>query len=222
MLQAESETLVGLKTRLLSLEVERQVYAGVMERLLVGAIILDETGQVLRANPTAEQILTGGDGLKLHGGRPHASSAAQDRELQGVLRDALGRAAEGSQQPVRALSLSRPSGQRDLGIVVQPVGGQRPCVAIFVRDPERNVAVENEMLRNLFGLTPAEAEVARKLAQGLSLEQAAAALHISRNTARAHLRSIFSKSGITRQSDLVRILLNSAAVLGLGVGFAVQ
>ena len=53
-----------------------------------------------------------------------------------------------------------------------------------------------------------------RLAAGLSLEDAASSLDISRNTARAHLRSIFSKSGITRQTELVRLMLNSAVVLG--------
>ena len=48
---------------------------------------------------------------------------------------------------------------------------------------------------------------------GLSLDEAAEKLGIKRNTVRAHLRAIFSKAGVTRQSELVRILLNG--VLGL-------
>jgi DNA-directed RNA polymerase subunit F len=38
-------------------------------------------------------------------------------------------------------------------------------------------------------------------------------LNIKRNTARAHLRSIFSKTGVRRQTELVRIFLNSVAWL---------
>ena len=45
------------------------------------------------------------------------------------------------------------------------------------------------------------------------LEEAAEALNIRRNTARAHLRSIFSKTGVRRQTELVRIMLNSVAAL---------
>jgi len=33
------------------------------------------------------------------------------------------------------------------------------------------------------------------------------------DTARAHLRSIFSKTGVRRQTELVRIMLNSVAAL---------
>ena len=51
------------------------------------------------------------------------------------------------------------------------------------------------------------------LANGLTLDEAADAMGIKRNTARAHLRSVFVKAGVTRQTELVRILLNG--VIGL-------
>ena len=53
-----------------------------------------------------------------------------------------------------------------------------------------------------------------QLTHGLTLEEAAKALGIRLNTARAHLRSIFSKTGVRRQTELVRIFLNSVAWLG--------
>ena len=225
MLQADASTLADLKSRLQAAELERQVFAGVMDRLLVGVLILDDAGQPVCVTPAAREMLDQADGLRLRGTHLHAAGAAEDRDLQQAIRDAIALARNGSGSSARALSVSRPSGLRDLGIVIQALPAAdvaaRPSIAIFIRDPERTVAVENEALRHLFGLTPAEAEVARKLAEGLSLEQAAQSLHISRNTARAHLRSIFSKSGITRQSDLVRILLNSAAVLGFGRSLAI-
>jgi DNA-binding CsgD family transcriptional regulator len=228
MMSGDANVLVDLRSRLQSSELERQVYAGLMDRLQVGIVILDEAGCPVCITPTARDLLEQADGLRLSAGRVHAVGTNQDRDLQQAIRDAVAQARLGAGSTGRALSLSRPSGLRDLGVVIQGLpsaGGAHPspcAIAMFIRDPERSVAVENEALRNLFGLTPAEAEVARKLTEGLSLEQAAQALHISRNTARAHLRSIFSKSGITRQSDLVRILLNSAAVLGVGRSLALQ
>ena len=68
--------------------------------------------------------------------------------------------------------------------------------------------------KQLFNLTPAETALALELANGLSLEEAAEELNIRRNTARAHLRSIFSKTGVRRQTELVRIMLNSVMALG--------
>ena len=39
------------------------------------------------------------------------------------------------------------------------------------------------------------------------------ALGIARNTARSHLRSVFAKTGATRQAELVRLVLRSVAAL---------
>lgn len=120
-----------------------------------------------------------------------------------------------------AMSVSRPSGQLSWGIVVQSIspdqwteGKQRPAVAVFVRDSEGKTQPPVKLAQQLFQLTPAETMLAIQLANGMSLEEAAEALNIRRNTARAHLRSIFSKTGVRRQMELVRIFLNSVAWLG--------
>ena len=51
------------------------------------------------------------------------------------------------------------------------------------------------------------------MANGLTLDEAAGELQIRKNTARAHLRSIFSKVGVTSQTALVRVLLNTLICL---------
>jgi len=66
----------------------------------------------------------------------------------------------------------------------------------------------------MFQLTPTETSLVIQLANGLSLDEASEALNIRRNTARAHLRSIYSKTGVRRQPELVRIFLNSVVMLG--------
>lgn len=58
----------------------------------------------------------------------------------------------------------------------------------------------------IFGLTPAEWRLALELRKGLSVSDAAFALGISVNTARTQVKSIFSKLGVSRQSELVRRL----------------
>lgn len=208
-----------LSARIGATEIERALYSRVMDRLSVGVVILDEAGRVVRCSSAAEAALAARDGIQLQAGRLRAASAREDRDLQAAIRAAL---QQGDARPAsRGLSLGRPSGGRSLGVIVQPVpagGGSGLAasarVAVYIRDPEASAEVEGELVRQLFDLTPAEAAVARRLTAGLSLEDAASSLDISRNTARAHLRSIFSKSGITRQTELVRLMLNSAAVLG--------
>ena len=69
-----------------------------------------------------------------------------------------------------------------------------------------------EIAQHGLGLTAAEARLAAKLAQGLALGDAAADLGVSAHTARTQLKHIFAKTGARRQSELVSILTELAAI----------
>ncbi|MBM3103997.1 helix-turn-helix transcriptional regulator [Pseudomonas sp. V1] len=199
------------------------LYFQAISRLSVATIVLDESANVLQLNPVAREILDSNDGLKLVGGRLEATYPSDNRELSRLLRDAFQRARQGSNGPghAAALSVSRPSGQVNLGVVVELIpfqdrveGKGQPTVVVYVRDAVGKSLVSNLATAQLYNLTPAESALALELANGLSLEEASEALNIRRNTARAHLRAIFSKTGVRRQTELVRILLNSVVALG--------
>jgi DNA-binding NarL/FixJ family response regulator len=55
----------------------------------------------------------------------------------------------------------------------------------------------------------AESGVASALVNGLSVEQIAERHQVSRETVRSQLKSIFGKLGVSKQQDVVRLLLNS-------------
>jgi DNA-binding CsgD family transcriptional regulator len=62
------------------------------------------------------------------------------------------------------------------------------------------------LLLRLHGLSSREHEVAELLHRGLSTDEIAAQLHISRHTLRDHVKSIFAKFGATSRSELMAIL----------------
>ena len=196
------------------------LYSQAIGRLSVGTLVLDETGKVLEQNLIARELLAANDGLKLVGGRLEASYPSDNRELQQLIRSAFARHSGDPMTVASAMSVSRPSGQVNLGVVVEPVPSQewaegkgQPAVLVYIRDAAGKSQASTAAAKQLFNLTPAETALAMELANGLSLEEAAEALNIRRNTARAHLRSIFSKTGVRRQTELVRIILNSVAPL---------
>jgi DNA-binding CsgD family transcriptional regulator len=216
---AQIARALDLASRIDNSAVEKALYSSVLERLHVGVIIADNNGGIVNVSAVAENLLRGRDGLQEQAGKLRATNASEDRELHAVIRSVSGDMRVAEEDISRGLSLTKRSGARSLGIVVRRVSNVSPStpdslVAIYVRDSESAPEVESEFVRQIFDLTPAEAAVTHRLAAGLSLEDTAAALAISRNTARAHLRSIFSKSGITRQTELVRLVLNSAVLLG--------
>lgn len=198
------------------------LYAEAINRLSVATLILDETGCVLQLNDVARSMLNEADGIKLVGTRLEASYPSDNRELHKLIRDALEVQINGDGAVTReALSIARPSGEVSLGVVIEAVptlewaeGKGRPTVIMYIRDSVGRSQVDNRVAKELFNFTPAETALALELANGLSLEEAAENLGIMRNTARAHLRAIFSKTGVRRQAELVRVMLNSVVSLG--------
>ena len=200
-----------------------ELYSQAISRLSVATIVLDQQGKVLSLNPMASELLEQADGLKLVGGHLEATYPSDNRELQRLVRNAFnrdtGNVQEGTQ--AEAMSVSRPSGQINLGVVVEAIATQdwaegkgTPGVVVYIRDATGRSMASETLTKQLFNLTRAETALAMELANGLSLEEAAEALNVRRNTARAHLRSIFSKTGVRRQTELVRIILNSVVALG--------
>ena len=167
-------------------------------------------------------MLDEADGLLLANETLRAVYPAENRELQRLIKQAMSGPTDGASPGVaEAISITRRAGRGKLGVVVRSVphaewseGNRRPAVALLIRDPERRNEVSRETVRRLFDLTPAEASLALALADGLTLDEAAERLKIRKNTARAHLRAIFAKIGVTRQPPLVRLLLSSVIWLG--------
>ena len=60
---------------------------------------------------------------------------------------------------------------------------------------------------DLYGLTPAQARVARELATGKSSKDVARALNVSPETVRTQTRDVYQKMRILSQADLVRCIL---------------
>ncbi len=212
---------VRLHASLDAADAERSIYAAAVDRMFVGSLILDEHGIVVKSNSVADAILAERDGLSLERGALYAEAPAEHRELQRLIGKAAGSIAGGAPTALDAMAITRPSGRHKLGVLVRSLpwdkwseDRSRPVVAVFIRDAEKHSNASLGRIRQLFDLTPAEASLAILLVEGISLEAAAEKLGIRKNTARAHLRAIFSKTGVTRQTALIHLMLSSVASLG--------
>ena len=199
---------------------ERDVYAGAVDQLSVATLILDEAGRLLNHNALAGAILDHRDGLILKDQHLQLIGRDLNTALQQALTDIIRAQQEGATAVVRALRVPRSGERADLGLVIRPVppsergqGQAIPSVAIFVSDPDLKETSSQQILGELFGLTPAEANLAILLTHGLSLAEASDTQHISLHTARAQLKSVFAKTGASRQAELVRLVLKSVASL---------
>lgn len=208
---------LDLYQRLETSRSEHAVYSGAVEQFAVGTVILDQQGNVIHCNQIASAILDEKDGIALSGRRIVFDNAGRDAEFRTLIRQhrEAGRVAQApAGTPV--FRVERPSGKRDLGIIVRSIdtpdflhAGSAPAIALFFGDPERQFEVTSEALRELFQLTPTEATISACLANGLSVHECADRLGVATNTVRAHLRSVFAKTGVCRQSQLVHLIHTS-------------
>lgn len=197
------------------------LYRRGMEQLMVGVFILDERGMIIETNLMADAIVQRSDGLSISSNKLCATYSADNKKLQQLIQKVLIQRDLNKPMMIEAIAINRPSCRSAWGLIVQSIpenewteGKRRPCVAVFLRDSESKSEPPLQLVQKLFELTPAETALAIQLANGLSLDEASDMLNIRYNTARAHLRSIFSKTGVRRQTELVRIFLNSVVALG--------
>lgn len=113
--------------------------------------------------------------------------------------------------------IARPSGKRAYACFAHPLPPDTgmygltstPATILFIRDPASKCALELEVLEQLHGLTHCEAILAGLLAQGMTLDDAAAIRGVSYETARSQLKNVFSKTGCRRQVELVAFLVDA-------------
>lgn len=199
---------LDLHARLTSTQAERQVFSSAMEGMAVAAFTLARDGRILRRNAEADRLLEKGEALAEQGGRLEPRHHAAAKALARLLR---GPPAPGEAQ---RLDIATADGAALRGVArALPVKayGDGASLALFLVDPRRAGRADPAQLRDRFRLTPAEAALAAQLVQGKPLIDAARVLHIAYNTARAHLRAIFAKTGTHRQVQLVQLLQGGVA-----------
>jgi DNA-binding CsgD family transcriptional regulator len=188
------------------------------EHLPLPVLIVGASGRVSRITPAAQELLALAHGLALENG----TLVAEVREDNSRLRQAIVHAARdrlsdcSTGEPVK---LRRPRTGRPalLAHVLpcsetgRPFADTAAMAMIFVADPDTRVPVRTGEIERALDLTPAEARLAAVVASGAALKEVAAKLGITYLTARTQLRSVFSKTGVCRQSELVRLIASLEA-----------
>ena len=173
------------------------------------AFLLNAAGRVIRFNTKAGGLLD--RHLRLAHGVLRAVHADSSDGLEKLIATVLspGFSLSGSQPhwtTVRRLD-GRPlivSALPIIGSLSDVLTGARAL--LIVNDLDAKRLPPEDKLRILFGLTPAEARTAMRLATGEDVSRAAEALGISAGTLRIHLKAIFAKTDTHRQGDLLRLL----------------
>lgn len=184
-------------------------WQGRIEAMVEPAALLGATGEVVAAAAAFVAIARAGDGVTLSGAPPRGMLRTVVPSDQGWLDAAIARVVTGGADTA-AVRCDRPAGRSPLIVVIRHIKPQerttRATAIMTLIDPARRPAPAPSLWREAFALTPSEAALAALLTSGHSLESAAAARDCRATTLRVHLRRMFAKTGMSRQSDLIALL----------------
>ena len=207
---------VALQRRVYHLTFASESALGGIDELHQGFLLVDAQARLVFVNRIGRTLLDARDGLLLEAGALSSPHAEDARNLRSLIASC---APDASITTGGQATLRRPSGRLPLHALVTPVGKetavaampwtimQRPAAIVLISDPEAEVKARIESLRERFGLTRAEAVFAIEIVKGDGRQATADRLGITLGTARSHLSKIFDKTGVTRQAELVRLLL---------------
>lgn len=213
---------LGVMFRLREADFKVAASLAALDRLASGILLLNAKGRVAFANQAARRILEDEDGLSLRK-RPGSSALrlyARDTDTQAEIDAAIRSVTSLSLEEIshfsRQIAIRRPSGRLSLGVQFSALDANNEfgtasdaVVAIaFLSDAALPVLANLDTLIRRLGLTASEARLAAILVEGIGLTEAADRLGVSLNTAKAHLRQIYQKTGTDSRAKLVKLLVS--------------
>ncbi|MDB5949686.1 MAG: Transcriptional regulator, LuxR family protein [Massilia sp.] len=207
---------LGLRGRLQAGALARGAALAALACLETAVLVVDASRTVLYANDAAERLVAAGV-VCIRARRLCVGDQGLNDRLACLVREAACTAAGEVHLPGAAMALPR-AGRLPVTLLVSPwhatwapAAIAQAAAMVFLRDPEASNPAGSATLRELFGLTPAEAAVAVAVGEGKSLEQIASMLSVGLGTVRTHVKKALAKTGTGRQGALAALVAHSVA-----------
>ena len=204
---------IRVRQALVRAEAQETTGTALLDNPRIGVIHLDRHGRIMTANDRACRILASSDGLSDRKGELRARTPEDQPRLERLVAAALpasGAAAAGGSMRIRRSFLLPP-----LVLLVKPVGVPQPdygarhiAALVLIVEPGRPRRIDPALVATALELTPRESQVAAGLAEGRSVHEMAQATGITRGAIYWHLKRIYQKHYLSRQADLVRLVLS--------------
>jgi DNA-binding CsgD family transcriptional regulator len=195
-------------------------FARTLDGLAADVFLVDAVGKIIHANAAGILMLKVADILRSSAGRVCATNPKANQFLQDTLA-----AASHSDMALGAKGIAHvlisDDGERYVAHVLPLASNARrraassaAVVALFVHKAVLGNIAAPEAMAKTYRLTPTELRVLLAVAEtGGGTPDIAEALGIAETTVKFHLRQLFSKTGVRRQADLVRIVAGFAGPL---------
>jgi DNA-binding CsgD family transcriptional regulator len=197
----------AVRTSLALGEERAALLADTFEKLSMPAFVCDGSGHIVRLTPNAEKLCAGNSGLSLRRGKLGAARPEDNAALEAAILAASSRMADTPTHSVAVRSALEDGVVTTIDIM--PLPRRRlelrfdAGVLLIVRTPTNDAQRRATLLRESYGLTPAETEIALALADGKKAEAIAHVRGVSVGTVRVQIKSLLAKAGVNRQIELV-------------------
>ena len=186
-----------------------------LETPRIGVVHLDRRGRILAVNDRALSLLRQGEWLSDEEGVLQAREPDDQYRLARLVAEAL--PTSGAVPVSGSMRLGRVSGLPPFVVHVKPMGVPQPdygarhvAALVLIVEPGRHPRLDPDVVARTLGLTLAESQVAAWLADGQNVRDIARATGLTEGAIYWHLKQIYQKLPISRQVDLVRLVLSIA------------
>ena len=206
---------VRVRQALVRAEARNTTATALLDNPRIGVLHLDRRGRIMAANDHARGILRRGDGLSDRDGVLRARAATDQVRLQRLVGAAL--PASGAAAVSGSMLFRRSPVFPPFVVHVKPVsvpqpdyGARHVAALLLIVEPGRQHRINPDLVARILELTPGETRVAVWLAKGKSVRDMAEATGHTEDAIYWHLKQIYQKHSISRQVDLVRLVLSLA------------
>ncbi|QIA64942.1 alpha/beta fold hydrolase [Vibrio astriarenae] len=188
-------------------DTERELKENLFERIPLPALLFKASGELLQYNHQAKMFIEQTNLMTLSENGFRLSNAFLQRQFERNL-TLLG--APVAQQKTVTMRLSESYTSQPTSMNFSRLEGeqsQQNSVMVLIANICINEDIDLVDVCKRYKLTQAETQLAKSLLASKSLNQISEDRHVTINTVRTQLKSIFKKTGCHRQSDLVRTLI---------------
>ena len=220
--QQQQREAVAISDTLNLATIRSDALEATLNAFTTGVYLTDRQGRIVYMNRAAEHQVRTSNAIRVANNHlspiDHKARPALDRAID----EAAGDEAD---LQTGGFTIALPAGDNAglIATVLPLARGERQSgafsgmVAIFVQDPILMPPfIPGQAFAELYGLTTSELRVLLAMAPGLSVKEAAKMLGIGENTAKTHLQHIHSKTGTSKQTELVRLFMSSTPPVNAG------
>jgi DNA-binding CsgD family transcriptional regulator len=201
---------------------EADAFAETLNGLSAGMFLVDQDGRIIHANASGQALLGEGAALCKAGDRMRPTDAVAARALKEIVA-AVSKGDHAAGIKGIAVPLTGRNGEPYAAHVLPLTSGRRRRVqahysavaAVFIRKAEIETPSPPEVIATHYQLTPTELRVLLAIVEIGGVRETSDALGIGESTVKTHLHRVFSKTGTSRQADLVKLVASfSSPLLG--------